>query len=729
MTLIRMPDIDYRIDRTVAVIAFANPPVNGLSHAVRAGLAAALERAQADPSVRAIVLTGTGGLFSGGADIREFGTPAGTADPTLRQLIDLMETSAKPVIASIAGTCLGGGLELALAAHYRVASADAKLGLPEVKLGLLPGAGGTQRLPRLVGVEKAIDMIVSGEPVPAAGLAHTALLDHVVSGDPLAVAVELAASAEVTTRPPPRTRDIPLHEPNLGALCDAARAKLEPTRPPLPAPRRALDAIEAAGKPFDEGLAIERNAFLELMETPESKGLRHAFFAERAAGKVDGITPSTPIRPLDQAAVIGAGTMGAGIAVALLDAGIPLWLVEADQAALDRGLARITGSYDGQVKKGKLPVTERDRRLALVRPSLSYETIGQADVVIEAVFESMEVKRQVFIALDRVMKPGALLATNTSTLDVDTIAGFTQRPSDVLGLHFFSPANVMRLLEVVRGRATAPEVLATALKLGKALRKVAVVSGVCDGFIGNRMLEAYTRQAWYLVEEGATPQQIDRAMESFGVAMGPFRVGDLVGHDVSLAIRQRRRAERPGYLCSTLPDKLCQLGRLGQKTGGGWYDYPEGPRRPVPSGVVEELITSHRTEIGVFPRSIDDSEIVDRLVYALVNEGARILEEGIAARASDIDVVYLTGYGFPRARGGPMFYADQVGLDQVVQRVREFARNPHGDPAFWTPAPLLERLAESGRPLASGTALASERPFALFGHSRGLEATQSGDAG
>jgi 3-hydroxyacyl-CoA dehydrogenase len=464
----------------------------------------------------------------------------------------------------------------------------------------------------------------------------------------------------------------------------------------MPAALRAVDAIEAAGGPFDEGLAIERRAFLELMETPESKGLRHAFFAERAAGKVDGITASTPVRPLGQAAVIGAGTMGAGIAVALLDAGIALWLVEADQAALDRGLARIAGLYDGQVKKGKLTVSERDRRLALLRPTLSYETIGQADVVIEAVFESIEVKRQVFIALDRVMKRGAILATNTSTLDVNTIAGFTRRPSDVLGLHFFSPANVMRLLEVVRGRATAPEVVATALRLGKALRKVAVVSGVCDGFIGNRMLEAYTRQAWYLVEEGATPQQIDRAMESFGLAMGPFRVGDLVGHDVSLAIRQRRRAERPGYLCSTLPDKLCRLGRLGQKTGGGWYDYPEGPRRPAPSAVVEELITSHRAEIGVSPRQIDDSEIVDRLVYALVNEGARILEEGIGARASDIDVVYLTGYGFPRARGGPMFYADQVGLDQVLRRVREFARNPHGDPAFWTPAPLLERLAESG---------------------------------
>ncbi len=689
-----MPQIAYRLDRAVAVISFANPPVNGLSHAVRSGIATALERAQTDPSARAIVLAGAGGLFSAGADIREFGTQASTADPTLRRLIDLVETSAKPVIAAIAGTCLGGGLELALGAHYRVASADAKLGLPEVKLGLLPGAGGTQRLPRLVGVERAIDMIVSGEPVPATALANTALLDLVVDGDPLAGAIELAASAPVATRPPPRTRDILLNEPNLAALCEVARTRLKAERPPLPALMRAVDVIAATNGPFDEGLALERRAFLELMETPESKGLRHAFLAERGAGKVDGITPATPVRPLDQAAVIGAGTMGAGIAVALLDAGIPLWLLEADQAALDRGLARIAGIYHAQVTKGKLTASERDRRLALLRPTLSYETIGQADVTIEAVFESLEVKRGVFLALDRVMKPGAILATNTSTLDVNAIARFTRRPSDVLGLHFFSPAHVMRLLEVVRGRATAPEVLATALRLGKMLRKVAVVSGVCDGFIGNRMLEAYTRQAWYLVEEGATPQQIDGAMESFGFAMGPFRVGDLVGHDVSLAIRERRRAERPGYLCSTLPDKLCRLGRLGQKAGGGWYEYPDSPRRPASSAVVEDLITAHRTEIGVSPRHIDDSEIVHRLVYALVNEGARILQEGVATRASDIDVVYLTGYGFPRARGGPMFHAEQAGLRQVLQRIREFARNPHGDPAFWTPAPLLARLAE-----------------------------------
>ena len=695
-----MPDVDYRSDRGVAVVSFANPPVNGLSHAIRSGIGQAVARAQRDPAVTAIVLAGAGGLFSGGADIREFGTPAGAAEPNLRQLIGQVEDSGKPVVAAIGGTCLGGGLELAMAAHYRVADADAKLGLPEVKLGLLPGAGGTQRLPRLVGAERAIRMIVTGDPVPASALAGTRLLDRVVPGDPLPAAIELARSGDVSDTPPPRTRDIPLDEPSLSGLCAEARAGLARERSSLPAPLRALDAIEAAAGPFDEGLTLERRLFVALMESPESKGLRHAFFAERAAGKVAGVTTETAIRPLDRAAVIGVGTMGAGIAAVLLDAGIPTWLVETDQAALHRGAERIAAIYDGQVYKGKLASADRDRRLALLRPTLSYDDIGPADVVIEAVFESLHVKRDVFVALDRVMKPGAILATNTSTLDVDAIAAFTRRPSDVLGLHFFSPAHVMRLLEVVRGRATSPDVLATALRLGRLLRKVTVVASVGDGFIGNRMLDAYVRQAWYVVEEGATPEQVDRAIEAFGFAMGPFRVGDLVGHDVSRSIRQHHRATRPGYRCSALPDKLCALGRLGQKTGGGWYDYPAGRRGPVPSPAAGELVASHRAELGITSRAIDDGEIVDRLLYALVNEGARVLDDGIAARASDIDVVYLTGYGFPRARGGPMFHADQVGLDRVLARVREFARNPHGDPAFWTPAPLLERLGEAGETFA-----------------------------
>jgi 3-hydroxyacyl-CoA dehydrogenase len=686
-------EVGTRLQGRVAVITFENPPVNGLSHAVRVGLVRAVERAIADPAVAVIVLAGDGRHFSAGADIREFGTPAAIAEPTLRQLIQLVEGAHKPVIAAIQGSCLGGGLELALAAHYRIAARDATLGLPEVKLGLIPGAGGTQRLPRLVAPGRALELILGGEPARATALGESGLLDRVLAGDPVEEAI---AFAESESPPPRRTRDRTVDPAALAAACEAARIRLSSERHSLPAPLHAVEVVAAAALPFDKGLTVERLAFVELMQSPESKALRHAFLAERAAGKVADLPADTPVRPVEQAAVIGAGTMGAGIAVALLDAGLPVWLLETDEAALARGRSRISGIYETQVQKGRLTPAERDRRLCLLRPTLDYGALAAADVAIEAVFESLPVKREVFTALDRVMKPGAILATNTSTLDVNAIAELTRRPADVLGLHFFSPANVMRLLEVVRGRATAPEVLATALVLARMLRKVAVVSGVCDGFIGNRMLDAYVRQAWWLVEEGATPWQVDQAIEAFGFAMGPFRVGDLVGHDVSQAIRERRRAERPDYRCSTLADELCRLGRLGQKTGGGWYDYPDGPRRPMPAPEAEALVERHRATIGIAPRAIDDSEIVERLVYALVNEGARLLEEGIAAKPGDIDVVYLTGYGFPRWRGGPMYHAEQVGLERVAARMREFAGSTRGDPVFWTPASLLVSSARAG---------------------------------
>jgi len=681
-------EVRTRLHGRVAVVTFENPPVNGLSHAVRIGLARALDRATADPAVAAVVLAGGGRQFSAGADIREFGTPAATAEPTLRQVIAQVEEFPKPVIVAIQGSCLGGGLELAMAAHYRIAARDATLGLPEVKLGLIPGAGGTQRLPRLVGPARALDLILGGEPVRAGALAESGLLDRVVSEDPVEEAIGFT---EAESPAPRRTRDRAVDPASVATACETARGRLASERHPLPAQQRAVEAVAAAALPFDEGLDVERRAFIELMQSPESKALRHAFLAERAAGKVADLPADTPVRPVEQAAVIGAGTMGAGIAVALLDAGIPVWLLETDDGALTRGRGRIAGIYEAQVQKGRLTPAERDRRLGLLRPTLDYGSLAGADVAIEAVFESLPVKREVFTALDGVMKPGAILATNTSTLDVNAIAQFTRRPADVLGLHFFSPANVMRLLEVVRGRATAPEVLATALALARRLRKVAVVSGVCDGFIGNRMLDAYVRQAWWLVEEGAMPWEVDRAIETFGFAMGPFRVGDLVGHDVSQAIRERRRAERPDYRASTLGDELCRLGRLGQKTGGGWYDYPDGPRRPVPAPEAEALVERHRTALGINPRVLDDKEIVDRLVYALVNEGARLLGEGIAARAGDIDVVWFTGYGFPRWRGGPMHYAEQTGLERVVARMRELGAAAHGDPDFWRPAPLLER--------------------------------------
>jgi 3-hydroxyacyl-CoA dehydrogenase len=686
-----MHSVEITTHGVVAVIAFSNPPVNGLSHALRSDLSAALSRVLGDPTLRGVVLTGAGGSFSGGADIREFNTPVMFAEPMLRQLIAQIDASDKPVVAAIAGTCLGGGFELALAAHHRVAAADARLGLPEVKLGLLPGAGGTQRLPRLVGLDRAIEMIVTGEPVPAASLSGTALLDSVTEGDPVPTAIELAERTGCSGAALSRTRDLVLQEKDVPAQCGAARNRLRARAQVLPAPLRAIDAIEAAAGSFEAGLALERKIFLELMESPESKALRHAFFAERAAGKITGVDPGA-LRPIQAAAVVGGGTMGSGIAVCFLNAGLPVTLLETDQAALDRAVARIDAVYQGQVAKGKLFDAGRLERLALLHPTLDWSELRDADIAVEAVFESMEAKREVFTALDRVLKPGAILATNTSTLDVNRIAGFISRPGDVLGMHFFSPANVMRLLEVVRGSATRPEVLGTALQLGRTLRKVPVVSGVGDGFIGNRMLEQYVKQANYLVEEGASPAQVDQAIEQFGMAMGPFAVADLVGNDVSWAIRQRRRTERPGYRFSTLPDRLCELGRFGQKTRAGWYDYAEGSRKPLPSPAVADLIAAHCHDLGITPREIGDDEIVDRLVYALVNEGARICEEGIAEKRSDVDVVYLTGYGFPAWRGGPMYYAEQVGFDRVCRRIEEFARMPTGDPSVWQVAPLLARL-------------------------------------
>ncbi|MEP7246107.1 MAG: 3-hydroxyacyl-CoA dehydrogenase NAD-binding domain-containing protein, partial [Gammaproteobacteria bacterium] len=541
-----MAQVDYRLHGAVAVIEFGNPPVNSLSYEVRRGIAEGVERANADGAVKAIVLTGSGSLFSGGADIREFGTPAAGRAPNLHQLLSLVECSPKPVVAAIAGTCLGGGFELTLACHYRVADKQASIGLPETKLGLLPGAGGTQRLPRLVGVELALNMILGGEPVPAPLLAKTPLLDRVAEGNLLESAVEFALTAGNRSEPPPRVRDRVVKEANVEALCQFARNTVKAKFPNFPALPRAIDAVQASTKPFDVGIQQEHDYFVELMETAQSKSLRHAFFAERAASRIPGVPASTPVRDIRKAAVIGAGTMGAGIAICFLNAGIPVTLLETEQAALDRGVARIRDVYEGQLRKGKLAAPDRDKRMALLTPSLSYDALSHVDIAVEAVFEEMSVKETVFRSLDRVMKPGAILATNTSTLDVNHIARITARPQDVIGTHFFSPANVMRLLEVVRGEATAKDVLATVMKLARTLKKTAVVSGVCDGFIGNRMLHEYFRQAGYLLEAGASPQQIDRAIEGFGFAMGPFRVSDLAGNDISWHIRKRKAKENPG---------------------------------------------------------------------------------------------------------------------------------------------------------------------------------------
>ena len=680
----------------MAVVTQNNPPVNGRGHALRSGIVAALDQALADPQVQAIVLTGSARAFSGGADVREFGTPKAGQEPTLPSVIRALDGATKPVVAAIAGVCLGGGLELALGRHYRGALPDASLGLPEVKLGLLPGAGGTQRLPRLIGLEPALNMIVSGQPVPADAFAGTPLVHALIEGDLVEGAVAFAAQVAARGEPLPRARDLKVKQPNADAFLQFARNTVAAASKPFPAPLQCVEAVAASLKPFDEGLQTERTLFQALMQTPESRALRHVFQAERAAAKVPGLPEGTVLRPIARVGVIGAGTMGGGITMNFLNAGIPVVLLEMKQEALDRGLATIRKNYENSMKKGKLKPEQVEQRMGLITPTLEYAALKDADLIVEAVFEEMGVKEAVFRQLDAVAKPGAILASNTSYLDIDRIATFTQRPQDVIGLHFFSPANVMRLLEIVRGAQTAPDVLATSLQLAKQIKKVAVVSGVCDGFIGNRMLARYGAAAQGLINAGALPQQIDGALQKFGLAMGPFRMGDLAGLDIGWATRKRKAVEAGVEMKPIVADKLCEAGRFGQKTGAGWYRYEAGNRTPLPDSVTEQLIADYRAAHGITPRKIGDEEIVERCIFALVNEGARILEEGIAARASDIDLVYLNGYGFPLHRGGPMLYADTVGLPQVVRSLRRFAAEPGAD-GSWQPAPLLVRLAEEGR--------------------------------
>jgi 3-hydroxyacyl-CoA dehydrogenase len=693
---------DYKVHGDVAVITMNNPPVNGLGYATRVGLTDGLEKANGDASVKAIVITGAGKAFSGGADIKEFGSAKATAEPNLLSVILAVENSTKPVIAAVHSVAMGGGLELALGCHYRIAAPGTQIALPEVKLGLVPGAGGTQRLPRVLGVETALNMIVSGEPVPSELLAKQPgqkLFDKMASSAEALAEEALAYARSVAdARPLPLVRNLPCKHPLGDAYFQFARNMVKGMAKNFPAPEKCVDAVEAATqKKFDDGMTYEREVFTALMFTPESRALRHLFIAERAASKIPDVPEDTPKREIKSVAVIGAGTMGGGISMNFLNAGIPVKILEMKQEAIDKGLGIIRKNYEGQVKKGKLKQDKYDQRMSLLTTTLDYNDLKDADLVIEAVFEEMGVKQKVFEKLDEVMKPGAILASNTSTLDVNKIASFTKRPQDVVGLHFFSPANVMRLLEVVRGAKTGKDVMATVMAVAKKIKKTAVVSGVCDGFIGNRMIEQYSRQAGFLLDEGATPQQVDKAIEKFGFAMGPFRMGDLAGNDIGWAIRKRRAQERPNMLYSRTADKLCELGRFGQKTGAGWYDYQAGKRDAIPSALVVKMIEDHRKELGITPRKISDEEIVQRLVFALVNEGAHILEDGISSRASDIDMVYITGYGFPMHRGGPMLYADQVGLFNVVQAMKRFQRNPHDDAKFWEPAPLLARLAGEGK--------------------------------
>ena len=668
----------------VLVLTIDNPPVNVVSPGVPEGLHAGLDAAQADASVRAVVIIGAGRTFIAGADVKTFDLPREQV-PDLPRLVAAIEASEVPVIAALHGTALGGGLEIALASHYRVAAPGTQLGLPEVKLGVLPGAGGTQRLPRLIGVPRALELMLTGTPIRAEEARELGLVDEIVSGDLLTGALAFAQRVK-DTRPLPRSSERTA-APDPEAL-QAARQQLQKTARNLLSPHLIVDLVEAAStRSFEEGTRLERDAFTRAVTSEQSAGLRHAFFAERAAGKVNGLGRDTPVIEVRSVGVIGAGTMGGGIAMNFLNAGMPVTLVETGQEALDRGVGTIRRNYENTMKKGRLTPEQVEERMGLLTPTLDMGALADADLIIEAVFEDMTIKKDVFGRLDAVTKPGAILATNTSTLDVNEIAASTSRPESVIGLHFFSPANVMRLLEIVRGAKTSDSVLASSLALAKRIGKMGVVVGVCDGFVGNRMIHAYGEEARALVEQGARPQDVDAAMHDLGLPMGPFEMSDLAGLDVGYLIRQHRARvaglpEPDGWL-----DRIVRAGRKGQKTGAGIYDYPEG-RTPVPSAEIDQLIAAYRREQGLTPREFTRDEITRRLVATLVNEGAQILDEGIAQRAGDIDTIYLNGYGFPAYRGGPMFHADRVGLDKVLADVKLTGR---------TPAPLLVRLAGEGK--------------------------------
>jgi 3-hydroxyacyl-CoA dehydrogenase len=687
-----VPAVSYRLEGEIAVLSIANPPVNALSLPVRQALMDGLLQATADTAVTAIVLSGAGGTFSSGADINEIASGAALIAPTLRDLQGQMEASRKPLVAAIDGIAFGGGFEIALTCHWRVAAPEAKVGLPEVKLGLLPGAGGTQRFTRLAGPAAALDAITGGAPIAAARALELRLVDA-VDADALAAAIALARRAVSEHWPLRITSDIGEHlrEGTPELFADFRRRLASKARGQL-APFRIVDAIEAAGtRPKEEAFRLERDYFLECRDSPQRKALTHVFFAEREARRIPGLPADTQPLPIRTAAVIGAGTMGGGIAMNFANAGIPVALLEVSGEALERGLAVIRKNYATSVARGSLAPARAEQALALIRGVSDYPAMASADLIIEAVFEDLAVKREVFARLDRVAAPHAILATNTSTLDIDAIAASTARPAQVVGTHFFSPANVMRLLENVRGRQTSAETIVTVMALGKTLGKIPVLAGNCDGFIGNRMLMFYGSEAEFLLEEGATPEQIDRVIENFGFAMGPFAMRDLAGNDVGFLIRQGRKLPADERW-SPILERIVAAGRLGQKSGNGFYRY-EGRTRIVDPEVTA-LIEGVSRELGIRRREIPDEEILDRLLHPLVNEGARILEEGIAIRAGDIDVVYVYGYGFPASRGGPMFWAEQSGLARVVDTMRRLAPT-HG--ARWQPAPLLERLAAAGQ--------------------------------
>ena len=687
-------------DNDVAVITIDNPPVNALSPGVPEGISTAIDAVNSDPAVKAAVVIGAGRTFVAGADIKEFGKmTSGGPRRSLLPLLLHIEDSGKPVVMAIHGTAFGGGLELAMAGHYRVASPTAQLGQPEVKLGIIPGAGGTQRLPRLVGVAKAVEMCAEGKPVSAREAAALGLIDRLIDGDLLAGAVAFAR--DVFGKPAPKTRE---RTEKLGTAVEnatifaLARDVAGKKQRGLKAPPAAIDAVEAATKlSFEEGCQVEAKLFTECLFSDESKALIHVFFGEREVAKIPDVPRETPVMPVNRVAVVGSGTMGGGIAMVFANAGIPVLLKDVDEAALELGMSRIRKNYASSVQRGRFTQAFVDERLQLITPVLSYDAFAGVDMVIEAVFEGMALKKTVFADLDRACRRAAILASNTSTLNIDEIAGATSRPEAVIGTHFFSPANVMRLLEIVRGKHSSREVIATCMQLSKKLGKIGVLVGNCRGFVGNRMFGPYRREAQFLIEEGAEVEAVDQALVEFGNAMGPLATGDLAGLDVGWRIRKEyRHLEKPGIRQPFAEDRLCEMGRYGQKTVRGWYLYDEN-RRPSVDPEVSALVRKWSTDTGIPQRQISDAEIVDRCIYALVNEGARILEEGYALRAVDIDIIYLNGYGFPGYRGGPMWYADTVGLQKVYQRICEFHQQ-HGE--LWEPAPLLQRLAEAGKTFA-----------------------------
>jgi 3-hydroxyacyl-CoA dehydrogenase len=693
------PDTDSvvatRREGDVLVVAIDNPPVNALGVAVRRGLRDAIEQAGADAAVKAVLIVGVGKAFIAGADIREFGKPP--LPPSLPEVCNLIEASAKPVVASIHGPALGGGLEVAMSAHYRVALPAAKLGLPEVTLGLLPGAGGTQRAPRLMGVKAAAELMLGGKPMSAKAAQAAGLVDRLAEGDdPVQAGLAYARELLASQAPVRRTRDLATADKaaalaELDALAAETARKSRGLFSPLKIIESARNAVEL---PFDEGLARERALFLQCVDSPQRAGLIHAFFAERETAKVPESKAAKP-RALDTVAVIGGGTMGAGIAVCALDAGLPVTLVERDAESIARGRANVEKVYDGLIARGRMTPEAKAAVMARYAGSTSYDDIAGADLVIEAVFEDAGVKQAVFRELDRVCKPGAVLATNTSYLDIDAIAAATSRPQDVIGLHFFSPANIMKLLEIVVPAKVSADVVATAFELAKKLKKTPVRAGVCDGFIGNRILAVYRQAADYIMEDGATPYEVDEAVREFGFAMGPYQVVDLAGGDIGWATRKRRAATRdPKARYVEVSDRICERGWFGQKTRRGYYLYPEGARTGQPDPEVLAIVDAERAKKGIAPRKFTRDEIVRRYMAAMINEGANVVHEGIALRPLDVDVVFLSGYGFPRHRGGPMKYADMTGLGKVLADIREFAKE---DPLFWKPSPLIEKLVAEGR--------------------------------